>query len=172
MALSALPAPFTPDNSKKSSRTAACSTSSVPLGRRGGGGNTRSPASADTLVGDQSGTYRVPGVQAEDHLPPGRPSGRRVRCGTSPAWLAGSTVDVVAPRRTRLTGLFSFGPRSRQATAVGRRTAAADISRRRRSRRRQNNDEEPVEVTSAPKRVSMIGSALPKSGLSARRASR
>jgi RimJ/RimL family protein N-acetyltransferase len=34
-------------------------------------GNTNLPLSADTLVGDQSGTHRVPGVQAEDHLPPG-----------------------------------------------------------------------------------------------------
>jgi hypothetical protein len=69
------------DNSKKLFRTGACSTFCVPLDPRGEGGNTRAAASADTLVGDQSGAYRVPGVQAEDHLPPGRLTGRRVRCG-------------------------------------------------------------------------------------------
>jgi RimJ/RimL family protein N-acetyltransferase len=97
------------DNSKKSFRTGvwllprACELST------GGGGNSRAPQSADTLVGDQSGTYRVPGVQAEDHLPPGWPTGRRVRCGAVASVAGDGAADVVAPRRTRLTGLFSFG---------------------------------------------------------------
>ena len=79
------------DNSKELFRTGvwllapACGLST------GGSGNSRAPQSADSLVGDQSGTYPVPGVQAEDHLPPGWPTGRRVRCG------AVSSVAGTAP---------------------------------------------------------------------------
>src|SRR5215471_1862545 len=71
-----------------------------------------------------------------------------------PSWRA-SAVVVVAPRRTAPGGAFPSGVVA--AKQPPERPAATD---------------EPVEVTSAPKRVSTSASALRRSGWSVRRASR
>jgi RimJ/RimL family protein N-acetyltransferase len=62
---------LTEDNSKELSRTTAGYLAAVDEAVKDGDGNTVLPPSAAILVCDRSGAYRVPGVQAEDHLPPG-----------------------------------------------------------------------------------------------------
>jgi 23S rRNA (guanosine2251-2'-O)-methyltransferase len=67
------------------------------------------------LVTDQPGAPVVPGEQAEDHLPPGRPPGRRVRPGPRPL--------VTAPRRSapRIAGRHHRRGRATAASRDGRR---------------------------------------------------
>src|ERR1700739_1002519 len=82
--------------------------------------------------------------------------------GRRPAELAGGAADVVAPRRTRLTGLFRLVPVTtghchRQENCRGKYKPPSESPT-------TAEHDEPVEVTSASKRASMSASALPRSG--------
>jgi hypothetical protein len=132
------------------------------------GRNTTWRSSAVTLVSDQSGTQRVPGVQAEDHLPPGRLTGRRVRVrrGRQRSWLP--AVDVVAPRRTMPGGAFPFGW-SRQATVTtGNCQRQATVNDRQLSRqtgcRRKDRRQRQMNLWRSHQRRNACQRAHPRSG--------
>jgi hypothetical protein len=172
------PPPHAADNSKKPARTGAGRPGSRRAPRRGPGpGIPDRPQvllllSVTSLVRTACRACkrrttshlvgpRVGGFVRRSSRPGGR--GSRRRCGSPAAHVPGGAF-LVWPW-SRMAGTCSKGPDKAEQ-------AAATTSKRSPERPATAEHDEPVEVTSAPKRVSTTGSVRPRSGWSERRASR